>query len=162
MKYLNFSLLAISFVLMSSSIKTEKASIGYYPGNEFPNISLTGLEGQNLDFNDYKGKKVVLNFWAAYDAPSRVNNIKLSNYLKMNASDVEFISISLDDNISVCKRTALLDEIDMDSQFCDAKGANSKTYKEFNLEKGFKSYLIDEYGVIKAIDLSTNKLRELL
>lgn len=162
MKYLNFSLLALSFVLMSGSIKTEKTSIGYYPGNSLPNIIITGLEGQTLDLNDYKGKKVVLNFWAAYDAHSRANNVRLNNYIKSNASDVEFLSISLDENINVCKRTALLDKIDMSSQFCDAKGTNSEIYKDFNLDKGFTSYLIDEKGVIKAINLSPDRLKELL
>ncbi len=154
--------MALSFVLMSGSIKTEKTSIGYYPGNEIPNIVLTGLEGQNLDLNDYKGKKVVINFWAAYDAPSRANNVRLNNYLKEYANDVEFLSVSLDESINVCRKTALLDKIDLNSQFCDAEGTNSKIYKEFKLNKGFRSYLIDEDGVIKAIDLSADRLKELL
>lgn len=162
MKYVNFGLLILSFFLMSNSIKTEKTSIGYYPGNRIPNIVLTGLEGQQLDMNEYKGKKVVLNFWAAYDAHSRAKNVMLHNYLKDNESDVEFLSVSLDENINVHRRTLLLDKIDERSQFCDNAGINSKLYKEFELEKGFKSYLIDEHGVIKAIDLSKDKLKELL
>ncbi len=147
---------------MSNSIKTEKTSEGYYPGNKIPNIVLTGLEGQIIDINEYQGKKVVLNFWAAYDAHSRANNVRLYNYLKDNAADVEFLSVSLDENINVWKRTSLLDKIDMNSQFCDANGTNSEIFKEFKLNKGFKSYLIDENGVIKAIDLSTDRLKELL
>ena len=147
---------------MSGSIKTEKTSTGYYPGNQIPNICFTGMEGQYFDINDYKGKKVVLNFWAAYDAHSRANNVRLNNFLKENNSDVEFLSISLDENINVGKRTALLDKIDNNSLFCDANGANSDIFKEFKLEKGFRSYLIDEQGVIKAIDLSNDILKELL
>lgn len=162
MKYVNFGLLMLSFILMSNSIKTDKTSTGYYPGNKIPNIVLTGMEGHNIDINDYQGKKVVLNFWAAYDARSRANNVKLYNYLKDNNIDVEFLSVSLDENINVCKRTALLDKIDLGSQFCDENGPNSELYKELKLDKGFRSYLIDENGVIKAIDLSTERLKELL
>lgn len=162
MKYVNFGLWVLSFILMSGSIKTEKTSTGYYPGNKIPNIVFTGTEGQTLDLSDYEGKKVVLNFWAAYDAHSRANNVRLNNILKENSSNVEFLSISFDENINVGKRTALLDKIDIKTQYCDTNGANSDVYKEFKLEKGFRSYIIDENGVIEAINPTDDRLKELL
>ncbi|OJV32446.1 MAG: hypothetical protein BGO33_08035 [Bacteroidia bacterium 43-41] len=163
MKYVNFCLVAIiSLLLMSSSIKTEKTSTGYYPGEQIPNIVLNGWEGHRLDLSEYRGKKVVLNFWAAYDAQSRANNVQLYNYLKETEPDVTFLSISFDENKNVFERTALLDKIDLNSQFCDETGANSEIYKEFQLRKGFKNYLIDENGVILAIDLSIEKLKNLI
>lgn len=163
MKYVNFCLVAIiSLLLMSSSIKTEKTPTGYYPGEQIPNIVLNGWEGHRLDLSEYRGKKVVLNFWAAYDAQSRANNVQLYNYLKETEPDVTFLSISFDENKNVFERTALLDKIDLNSQFCDETGANSEIYKEFQLRKGFKNYLIDENGVILAIDLSIEKLKNLI
>lgn len=163
MKYVNFCLVAIfSLLLMSSSIKTEKASIGYYPGEQIPNIVLSGVEGKNLDLSEHKGKKVVLSFWAAYDAQSRANNVRLYNYLKENEPDVTFLSISFDENRNVFEKTTLLDNIDLKSQFCDEKGTNSEIYTKFQLTKGFKNYLIDENGIILAIDLSTEKLKNLI
>lgn len=147
---------------MSSSIKTEKTSTGYYPGEQIPNIVLNGWEGHRLDLSEYRGKKVVLNFWAAYDAQSRANNVQLYNYLKETEPDVTFLSISFDENKNVFERTTLLDKIDLNSQFCDETGANSGIYKEFQLRKGFKNYLIDENGVILAIDLSIEKLKNLI
>jgi len=163
MKYVNFCLVAIiSLLLMSSSIKTEKTSTGYYPGEQIPNIVLNGWEGHRLDLSEYRGKKVVLNFWAAYDAQSRANNVQLYNYLKETEPDVTFLSISFDENKNVFERTALLDKIDLNSQFCDETGANSEIYKKFQLRKGFKNYLIDENGVILAIDLSIEKLKNLI
>ena len=163
MKYVNFCLAAItSLLLMSSSIKTEKTSTGYYPGEQIPNIVLNGLGGQHLDLSDYKGKKVVLNFWAAYDARSRASNVQLYNYLKENESDVTFLSISFDENRNVFEKTAFLDKIDLSSQFCDENGTDSEIYKDFQLRKGFKNYLIDESGVILAIDLSVDKLKNLI
>lgn len=163
MKYVNFCLVAIvSLFFMSSSIKTEKTSTGYYPGEQIPNIVLSGWEGQHLDLSEYKGRKVVLSFWAAYDAQSRARNVQLHNYLKEAALDVTFLSISFDENRNISERTALLDKIDLNSQFCDETGANSVIYKEFRLRQGFKNYLIDEDGVILAIDLSVEKLKELI
>ncbi len=161
MKYVNLCLAVVSLILMSGSIKTNKTSTGYYPGEQIPNIVIDGSEGKSLDLSEYRGKKVVLNFWAAYDAHSRANNIALYNYVKDNASDVEFISISFDENYNVFEKTALLDEIDTNSQFCDMKGANSKIFKDFQLNKGFRNYLIDEKGVIKAMNISSKHLKEL-
>lgn len=161
MKYVNLCLAVVSLILMSGSIKTNKTSIGYYPGEQIPNIVIDGSEGKSLDLSEYRGKKVVLNFWAAYDAHSRANNIALYNYVKENASDVEFISISFDENYNVFEKTTLLDEIDTNSQFCDKNGASSKIFKDFKLSKGFKNYLIDENGVIKAMNISSEHLKEL-
>ena len=163
MKYVNFFLAAlIMLLLMSSSIKTEKTSTGYYPGEQIPNIAFTGMEGQAFDLSAYKGKKVVLNFWAAYDARSRAYNVQLYNYLKENESDVAFLSISFDENRNVFEKTVLLDKIDLNSQFCDVTGTDSEIYKEFQLKKGFKNYLIDENGVIRAMNISPETLKNLL
>ena len=160
---MNFCLAAIaSLFFMSSSIKTEKIPTGYYPGEQIPNIVLSGWEGQRLDLSEYKGRKVMLSFWAAYDAQSRASNVQLYNYLKETAPDVAFLSISFDENRNVSERTALLDKIDLNSQFCDETGVDSAIYKEFRLRKGFRNYLIDEDGVILAVGLSVEKLKELI
>ena len=41
--------------------------IGCYPGERIPNIVLHDIEGNILDLSKYKGKKVIVNFWATYD-----------------------------------------------------------------------------------------------
>jgi len=158
MKYVNFCLTVLfSLVLMSGASKTDKPSVGYYPGEQIPSIALDDAFGKRLDLYSYKGKKVVINFWAAYDAPSRATNVLLDNVLK-SYEDVVFLSVSFDENRQVFEKTLLWDNIESNSQFCDANGSKSKLYKEFKLDKGFKSYLIDENGVIMAINVSPEAL----
>jgi len=78
MKYVNFCLLVIiSLALSAGSVKTEVPSTGYHPGETIPDIVLTDQEGNTRHLHDLKGKKVVVNFWAAYDASSRANNVML-------------------------------------------------------------------------------------
>lgn len=162
MKYVSFCLAVLfSLVLMSGATKTDEPSTGYYPGERMPNIALDDSFGKRLEMDSYKGKKVVINFWAVYDAPSRAMNILLNNYLKSN-QDVVFLSVSFDENRTVFEKTLLWDNIDLNSQFCDAKGSESKLYKEFNLGRGFKNYLIDENGVIMAMNVSPEKLKSIL
>lgn len=164
MKYVNFCLIVIvSLIFTSSSNKKKSASVGYYPGEQLPNMVFRGLEDeQQFELNDYKGKKVVLNFWAAYDANSRAKNVQLHNFLKKNYPDVTLVSISLDENQNVFEKTLHLDNIGLENQFCEVKGTQSEIYKNFRLKEKFKNYLLDENGVITAIELTPEKLQNLL
>lgn len=163
MKYVRFCVaVALSLILMSGATKTDKPAIGYYPGEQIPSIEFSDVSGKKLDLNSYKGKKVVINFWAAYDAPSRAMNALLNNYLKSKSEEVVLLSVSFDENRTVFEKTLLWDKIELNSQFCDANGSKSKLYKEFRLDKGFKNYLIDENGIIVAMNVSPDKLDSML
>ena len=163
MKYVNFCLIALfSLALSSGSVKDAAPSLGYYPGEIIPEIVLTDLEGDKYMLSDFKGNKVVVNFWATYDAHSRATNIRLHNYLKMNSADVTFISIAFDENINVLDRTMVMDNLDTLSLFCDVNGTESDLFRDFKLSGGFRSYLIDENGVIMAMNVTPEELSIIL
>ncbi|MCE5179917.1 MAG: TlpA family protein disulfide reductase [Porphyromonadaceae bacterium] len=163
MKYVNFCLVTIlSLVLTSGSVKNVVPSIGYYPGEMIPDIVLTDLKGSTNNLSDYKGKKVVVNFWATYDAPSRANNVQLYHYLRSHHADISFLSVAFDENVHVAERTFVLDNLNTTSQFCEVKGTNSEIYHDFKLNRGFRNYLIDENGVIQAMNVSTDDLEFIL
>lgn len=163
MKYVNFCLAAIlSLALSSGSVKSDLPSIGYHPGEMFPDIILTDSEGERLALHELKGKKVVLNFWASYDAQSRASNVKLYNFLSGNNTDVTFISVSFDENPNVLERTLAMDHLEKISCYRETNGAGSELYRNFSFKKGFRSYLIDEQGVITAMNIDPNDLRTFL
>lgn len=149
-------------MMSSGSIKTGEPCIGCYPGERIPNIVLHDIEGNILDLSEYKGKKVIVNFWAAYDACSRASNIRIHNFLKENYPDIAYLSISFDENKNVFEKTIRGDQLEIGSQFCDPNGTRSEIYKKFRLNKGFKNYLIDENGVIMAINVTPEKLEGIL
>ncbi|ULB35249.1 MULTISPECIES: TlpA family protein disulfide reductase [Proteiniphilum] len=163
MKYVNFCLIALTSIALSAgSVKNGVPSTGFYPGEAMPDIVLTDLGGEYRNLHDYSGRKVVVNFWATYDAQSRARNVQLYNYLRMNNLDVEFLSIAFDKNRNVVQRTMALDKLENIPQFCEVKGTDSEVYKDFKLDKGFRSYLIDENGVITAINLTPDDLKNIL
>lgn len=137
-------------------------SLGYYPGEQLPNIELTDIHGNTLNLSELKGKKVLVNFWAAYDAQSRATNVRLFNYLKANNADVEMLSVSFDTNKGVFQKTILWDNLEASSQFCETAGTQSEIFKDFKLKKGFKNYLIDENGIITAMNVTAEQLKQLL
>ena len=160
MKYVKFCLAVVMiFALSASSVNTNTPSTGYHPGEMIPNTVLTDLEGNRHQLHDYKGKKVVVNFWASYDAQSRAANVRLHNILKTMDRDVAFLSVSFDENRNVVERTLALDDMETVSLFCETSGTGSKLYKELNLDKGFRSYLIGENGVIAAMNMNPADLK---
>ncbi|KUL20036.1 MAG: hypothetical protein XE13_0170 [Proteiniphilum sp. 51_7] len=163
MKYVNFCLAAIlSLALSSGSVKRDLPSIGYHPGEMIPDIVLTDSEGERLTLHELKGKKVVLNFWASYDAQSRAANVQLYNFLSRNNADVTFLSVSFDENLNVLERTLAMDHLEKIFCYLEAEGTASELFKQFRFSDGFKSYLIDEKGVITAMNIDPALLRNLL
>lgn len=163
MKYLSFCLVSVvTLVLSAGSVKTELPSSGCHPGETISDIVLTDSEGNSRNLHDYKGKKVVVNFWATYHARSRANNVQLYNYLQKSDSDVEFVSIAFDENRNVVERTLVLDRLESISQFYEIRGTGSQTYRDFKLNEGFRNYLIDENGVIIAMNITPEDLKTIL
>ena len=77
--------------------KTQATNNGDHP--EAPLISLTDIFGKKLDLADYKGKVVVLDFWATWCGPCRVEIPAFMEMQEKYASQgFSVIGISLDDD----------------------------------------------------------------
>ena len=78
----------------------------------------------------------------------------------MNSSEIEMISISYDKSPSVFSETVKADGLNQENQFRDEQGAESELYKKYGLKKGFRNFLIDDKGVIVAVNVSPKNLPE--
>jgi thiol-disulfide isomerase/thioredoxin len=135
-------------------------------GRTAPDIAFTDKDSVKRTLADFKGKYVLLDFWASWCVPCRQENPYLVEvYKKYKAKGFEIISFSLDRQR---EKQAWLDAIAKDSmtwlQICDFKYWNSEITTAFNLfGRGIPvNFLLDKDGKIIGRDIRGWKLEEYL
>lgn len=69
------------------------------PGSVAKDFTATDINGNKLALSDFKGKYVLLDFWASWCVPCRKGNPHLKElYAKYHDRGIEFIGVSDDDN----------------------------------------------------------------
>ena len=144
---------------MTSFVEKDKPTSGLNVGDVAPSFKIDAtFNGQQLDLQNLKGKYVLLSFWASYDAQSRMQNVSLNNALQNLSKDVKMVSVSFDDYQSVFSETIRKDKVQSSDCYLETKGEASSIFKKYNLDRGFKNYLLDDRGVIVAKNISASQL----
>ncbi|PSL28366.1 peroxiredoxin [Planomicrobium soli] len=69
---------------------------GLAPGEVAPDFELTTLSGEAVKLSDYKGKKVILNFWATWCPPCKAEMPLMQNYYDdAKEENVEILAVNL-------------------------------------------------------------------
>ena len=85
--------------VIQPSINNEEVVAASY------DFSLVDQEGEYVDFADYKGKVVFINFWATWCPPCVAEMPDINNlYQEMQSENIEFVLISLDDDFEKAKQ----------------------------------------------------------
>lgn len=73
-------------------------AVGRALGEVAPNFTLRNVDGQNVSLEAHRGKVVLLNFWATWCQPCRVEQTKLEEmYKELKPQGLEILAISADD-----------------------------------------------------------------
>jgi len=121
-------------------------------GQNSPDIVLPTPEGKEVSLSSLRGKVVLLQFWAAVDRGSRIQNpVLLELYKKYRNKGFEIYQVSVDEN-----RAEWVDAIDQDKltwiNVGDMNGSVTAT-QVYNVQSVPFNYLLDEEGVIVARNL---------
>lgn len=66
-----------------------------------PAVTLTDLNGKSVDLHDYKGKIVLLNFWATWCTPCIAEFPQFVRLAQAMPDDLVILAVSIDDDPSV-------------------------------------------------------------
>lgn len=73
-------------------------------GQVAPDFTLNTLDGDVVQLSDYKGKKVIINFWATWCPPCKAEMPHMQNFYETYGDDVEILAVNLTDKDSGLER----------------------------------------------------------
>ena len=148
---------------LSVAITRDKVGAIGSPAIDF---TQTDTAGNNVSLSQFKGKYVLLDFWASWCRPCRMENPNVvAAYNTFKNKNFTVLSVSLDE-----KRDSWLNAIKMDglnwTHVSDLKYWSNDAARQYNIQSIPQNYLIDPNGVIIAKNLRGEaliaKLKELL
>jgi len=81
----------------TTTIDSSETETGLKQGNVPPDFELTTLTGDVVRLSDYKGKKVILNFWATWCPPCKEEMPHMEKYYQKNkdTENIEIIAVNM-------------------------------------------------------------------
>ncbi|MDG5799081.1 TlpA disulfide reductase family protein [Marinilabiliaceae bacterium ANBcel2] len=128
-------------------------------GSEAPGFTLTDLDGNEVNLDDFRGKYVFVDFWAAWCRPCREENPVLKQaYDRFGGEQFEIVGVSLDEEEADWREAVEEDQINW-TQLHDPTGVVAESYAVQSIPN---TWLLDKDGNIMEKQIKGEELIETL
>ena len=160
MKKFSLIIAAIAIALItSSSFSNRNAALEI--GKQMP---LTNVQGADdaMNLSTLHGQWVILSFWSAADAASRIAASQTYRNAEALNADINFVSVNLDRSEALMNEIAQIDGIGGTLLHITDTDAAMQLRRKFSMNSGLRTLLIDPEGRLAAVDPTPEQINRLI
>jgi peroxiredoxin len=144
----------------------DQASAASWVGKTVPELSLPDVNGKTISIASFKGKYVLIDFWASWCGPCRMENPNVVEaYNRYKGKNFTVLGISLDKDKDSWKKAIAEDHLSW-THISDLKYWSSQAVQTFGFQGIPFNILVDPSGKVIAQELRgsdlENKLKQVL